>query len=380
MSPLSTSGHEPAVDDVRFAVVGPGKVAELHATALARIPGARLAAVAGRDSGRTAAFAARFGARADRGLTETIDRGGVDGVVICTPHPTHAALALEAAEAGLAVVVEKPLALDPADADRVIAAARSRDVVLSVISQRRWYPAVRRVKAAIDDGRIGRPALATIELLGWRGAEYYAMDAWRGTLEGEGGGVLVNQAVHQLDLLCWFLGEPVEVAGFTANVNHPEIEVEDTAVAVVRFDTGALATITASNAQRPGLWGRIHVHGLNGASVGVETDAGSSFVVGLGVPSPARNDVWTVPGETGLLDRWADEDAAAAVATDPASHFHELQLRDIVDAIRDRRPAAVTGEDARGAVALAWAVYESQRRGTRVDLHRPARTAPAATS
>jgi len=164
----------------------------------------------------------------------------VDAVVLCTPHPLHADQAVEVAAAGLAVIVEKPLALDPADADRIIAAARARGVLLSVISQRRWYPAVRRVKTAIDEGRIGTPALATLEVLGWRGPEYYAMDAWRGTRAGEGGGVLVNQAVHLLDLLCWFLGDPVEVDGFTANANHPEIEVEDTAIAVVRFASGAL--------------------------------------------------------------------------------------------------------------------------------------------
>ena len=236
--------------EVRFALVGPGKVAALHAAALGRIPGARLVAVAGRDHDRTAAFAQRFGARADAGLTETIARGGVDAVVLCTPHPRHAEQAIEGAEAGLAVIVEKPLALDPAHADRVIATCRGNDVLLSVISQRRWYPAVRRVKAAINEGRIGTPVLATLEVLGWRGPAYYAMDAWRGTQAGEGGGVLVNQAVHQLDLLCWFMGEPVEVDGVTANVNHPEIDVEDTAVAVVRFASGALATMIASNAQR----------------------------------------------------------------------------------------------------------------------------------
>ena len=354
--------------DVRFGIIGPGKVAELHAAALARIDGARLVAVAGRNVERTTSFAERHGAQADRGLHETIARGEVDAVIVCTPHPLHATQAIEAAEAGVAVVVEKPLALDPVDADRVIAAARASGVVLSVISQRRWYPAVRRVKAAIEDGRLGGAALATLEVLGWRGPEYYAMDAWRGTREGEGGGVLVNQAVHQLDLLCWFLGEPREVDGFTANVNHPGIEVEDTAVAVVRFDGGALATIVASNSQRPGLWGRIHVHGRTGASVGVETDAGSPFVAGLSEPSPARNDLWTIPGEEASLARWAEGDAAAMAGLDAASHFHELQLRDIVAAIRDRHGPAVTGEEGRRAVALLWAIYEADRTGRRVAI------------
>ena len=357
--------------EVRFALVGPGKVAALHAAALGRIPGARLVAVAGRDHDRTAAFAQRFGARADAGLTETIARGGVDAVVLCTPHPRHAEQAIEGAEAGLAVIVEKPLALDPAHADRVIATCRGNDVLLSVISQRRWYPAVRRVKAAINEGRIGTPVLATLEVLGWRGPEYYAMDAWRGTQAGEGGGVLVNQAVHQLDLLCWFMGEPLDVDGFTANVNHPEIEVEDTAVAVVRFASGALATLTASNAQRPGLWGRVHVHGRNGASVGVETDRGSSFVAGMSAPSPARNDLWTIPGEARLIESWPAEDAAAMEGAHPETHFHELQLRDIVAALREGRAPAVTGEDGRRAVALFRAVYEAQRTSARVVVPPP---------
>jgi UDP-N-acetyl-2-amino-2-deoxyglucuronate dehydrogenase len=364
-----------AAAGIRFGIVGPGKVAELHAAALRRIPDARLVAVVGRDPGRTAAFAATYGARADVGLDQAIERGGLDAVILCTPHPLHAAQAIEAAEAGLPVVVEKPLALDLADADRVIAAAETNGVLLSVISQRRWYPAVQRLKAAIDAGRIGAPALATLEVLGWRGPEYYAMDAWRGTAAGEGGGVLVNQAVHQVDLLCWFLGEPVEVDGFTANVNHPEIEVEDTAVAVVRFASGALATVVASNAQRPGLWGRIHVHGSIGASVGVETDSGSSFVAGVSEPSIPRNDVWTIPGEPS--DRWAAEDEASMAGHDRASWFHELQLRDIVEAIREARPPAVTGVDGRRAVALFWAIYEAQRTGDRVTV--PARAAGAAS-
>lgn len=362
----------PAGAAVRFAIIGPGKVAALHAEALRRIPEARLTAVAGRDAGRTVAFAEAVGARPDAGLEQTVERGAINAAIICTPHPQHAAQAIAAAEAGLHVVVEKPLAMHPADADRVIAAAAANGVVVSVISQRRWYPAVQRVRAAIEDGRIGRPALATLEVLGWRGPEYYAMDAWRGTVDGEGGGVLVNQAVHQLDLLCWFLGEPVEVDGFTANVNHPGIEVEDTAAAVVRFAGGAVATLVASNAQRPGLWGRIHVHGSNGASVGVETDSGSTFVAGVSEPSRPRNDLWTVPGEEGLPDRWHAADDAALAGLDPATHFHELQLRDIVAAILEGREPAVTGLDGRRAVALFRAIYDAQATGARIRLAPPA--------
>jgi predicted dehydrogenase len=353
---------------VRFAILGPGKVARVHADALARIPDARLVAVSGRNIERAGVLAAGHGARVDEGLDATIERGGVDAVILCTPHPVHAEQAIAAARAGLHVVVEKPMALSVEDADAMIAAAREAVVVLSVVSQRRWYAPVRRVRDAIEGGRIGQPGLASVEVLGWRGADYYAMDAWRGTQEGEGGGVLVNQAVHQLDLLRWFLGPVAEVDAWTSNVNHPELEVEDTVVAAIRFVGGALASFVASNSQRPGLYANVHVHGRNGASVGVETDVGSSFVAGVTLPSPPRNDLWTIPGEEAAPDRWAEEDAADLAGVDPATHHHELQLRDVVAAIRDRRPPAVDGAEGRATVELLEAIYRAARTGQRVHV------------
>lgn len=353
---------------VRFAILGPGKVAQLHAAALGRIPQAQLAAVVGRDPERATALAAPHGARVDASLESAIDRGGIDAVILCTPHPLHAAQGIAAAQAGLHVVVEKPMALQPADAQRMVDAAADAGVVLSVISQRRWYEPVRRVKDAIDGGRIGTAALASVDVLGWRGPEYFAMDAWRGTLAGEGGGVLVNQAVHHLDLVTWFLGPAVEVDSWVTNVNHPEIEVEDSAIAIVRFADGALGTIIASNSQRPGLYGRIHVHGTNGASVGVETDGGSIFVAGLSLPSVPRNDLWTIPGEEDGPPRWQEEDEAALASVDIATHYHELQLRDVVAAIQEGRRPAVSGEDGLRTVALMDAIYRASRDGRRISL------------
>jgi predicted dehydrogenase len=348
--------------EVRFGIVGPGKVARLHAAALARVPGARLAAVAGRDPERTRVLAEPHGARADRGLEELLDRRGVDAVILCTPHPLHRDDAIAAARAGVHVVVEKPMALTPEDCDAMIEAARGSGVVLSVISQRRWYPAARRVKAAIDEGRIGEPIIGVVEVLGWRGAEYYAMDAWRGTREGEGGGVLVNQAVHQLDLLTWFMGPVLDVRSVVANLNHPDLEVEDTAAAVVRFEGGAVGSILATNSVRPGLHARVHVHGRTGASVGVETDRGSSFVAGLSAPTLARNDLWTIPGEEQLPTRWTAEDEVSLAGVDIESHFHELQLADIVEAIRAGRPPAVDGRAGRATIELMAAIYAATSR------------------
>jgi UDP-N-acetyl-2-amino-2-deoxyglucuronate dehydrogenase len=355
-------------DVVRFGIVGPGKVADVHARALGAIPNARLVAVAGRTPDRTGAFAARHQARSEPSLEALLAGRDVDAVIVTTPHPRHAEQATAIARVGRHVVIEKPMALTTAECDAILEATRSAGVTLSVISQRRWYEAVQRVKAAIDDRRIGEPALGVVDVLGWRGPEYYAMDAWRGTLEGEGGGVLVNQAVHQLDLLRWFMGPIAEVDGLTANVNHPGIEVEDSAVALVRFTSGALGVVIASNAQKPGLWGRVHVHGRNGSSVGVETDAGSSFVAGVSEPTLARNDLWTIPGEEASPERWAADDRARLAGVDLATHYHELQLRDVVDAILDSRQPAVTGEDGRATVELMAAIYEAAATGGRVRI------------
>lgn len=346
---------------LRFGLVGPGKVADLHAAALAELPDARLTAVWGRHPDRTVAFADRWGARAVGSLDSLVDDGDVDAVVICTPHPYHVDHALPALVAGRHVLVEKPMALTVADCDRMIGAAERAGVHLGVVSQRRWYPPVQRMRAAVDAGRIGRPALGTVSLLGWRGADYYRMDDWRGTVAGEGGGVLVNQAVHHIDLLLWLMNAPVTaVHGFVSNANHPEIEVEDTAVAVVRFEDGAVGTVAVSNAQRPGLHGRVSVHGTSGASIGVETDTGSAFVAGLsGDLQVPFNHLWTVPGEEELLPRWLAEDRAAGASRDLIAWYHRCQVADFVAAVRDRRPPAVTGEDGRRAVAVIQAIYRS---------------------
>jgi predicted dehydrogenase len=180
--------------------------------------------------------------------------------------------------------------------------------------------------------------------------------------------VLVNQAVHHLDLLCWFLGPVAEVDGWTTNLNHPEIEVEDTAVAIARFQGGAVASIVASNSQRPGLYGRVHVHGRSGASVGVETDTGSPFVAGISLPSLPSNDIWSIPGEEAEPARWAAEDAADLIGVDIETYFHELQLRDVVAAIREGRPPAVDGTAGLRAVELMAAIDEASRSGRRVRL------------
>ncbi len=166
------------------------------------------------------------------------------------------------------------------------------------------------MRDAIDAGKLGRPILGTVTMLGWRDEAYYRSDPWRGRWDLEGGGVLVNQAPHQIDILQWFMGEVDELYGAWANLNHPYIEVEDTSIAVLRFRSGALGNILVSNSQNPALFGKVWVHGSNGATVGVQTDGGAMFIAGMStVTEPPINDVWKVPGEEDKLARWQEEDA-----------------------------------------------------------------------
>ena len=210
------------------------------------------------------------------------------------------------------VLVEKPLAASLSDCDAMLAAARDSGTKLGVISQRRWYEPVRRMKAAIDAGKIGRPVLGVFMMYSWRDPSYYQSDPWRGRWDTEGGGVLVNQSPHMIDLLQWLMDDEVaEVSGYWANLNHPSVAVEDSAVAILRFRNGGLGSIVASLSQKPGIYTKVHIHGSNGASVGVETDRGATFIAGVStISEPPLNDLWTIPGEEDQLVRFQAEDRA----------------------------------------------------------------------
>jgi UDP-N-acetyl-2-amino-2-deoxyglucuronate dehydrogenase len=352
----------PRSSKLRTALVGYGKVAHTHAEALSALPESEFVAVCGRKRERAEAFAAKYRIQAYTDLRTMIHDAGVEAIMVCTPHPAHAEPVIVAAEMGVHSLVEKPLASSLQDCDAMIAAALAADVKLGTISQRRFYEPVQRVKAAIETGKVGKPILGTAVLLGWRDEAYYRSDPWRGRWDAEGGGVLVNQAPHQLDLLLWFMGPVDELFGCWDNFNHPYVEVEDTAVAVLRFRNGALGSIVVSNSQKPGIYGKVHVHGSNGASVGVQTDGGAMFIAGMSpVLEPPLNDLWTVPGEEGHLERWQAEDRARFERIDPARHYHLLQIQDFLQAILEGREPAITEQDGRRTVELFTAIYRSQR-------------------
>jgi predicted dehydrogenase len=351
------------MEKLRFGLVGYGKVAELHVRAIAASGNSALVSVCGRDPQKREAFALRHGISARGSIGEMVAKDRVEAVLIVTPHPSHRQIAVEAAEAGCHVLVEKPMALSVEDCDAMIAASAAAGKSLGVISQRRWYPSVRRIRDAIDSGALGKPSIAQVTILGWRDEAYYNADPWRGTWAMEGGGVLVNQAPHQLDLLAWFMGPAKEIAGIWDNVNHPYIEVEDTAVAAIRFANGGMGSVLVSNSQKPGIYAKVHIHGSSGASAGVQTDGGAMFIAGMsGVLEPPYNDLWTIPGQESMLPLWKAEDEAFFSKIDPTWHFFALQIAEFSESARAGRAPAVTGEDGRETVRIFEGIYRSDRK------------------
>lgn len=351
---------------LRTGIVGCGKVGELHAHALRTLPESEFVAVCDAQLGRAQKFAQAYGVASFDSLEAMISQAGLDAVMICTPHPLHETPTIVAAKAGVHVLVEKPLASTLEACDAMLAAAEESGSKLAVVSQRRLFEPVQRMKAAIDAGKIGRPVLGTFSMFSWRDEAYYKSDPWRGQWDTEGGGVLVNQSPHQLDLLQWFMGEIAEVSGYWANLNHPYIEVEDTAVAIVRFRNGGLGNIVTSLSQQPGIYTKVHVHGSNGASVGVQTDTGASFVAGVSeIAEPPLNDLWTIPGETHLLSQFEAEDREHFGKINATQYYHTLQIQDFLQSINEDREPLVTGREGRIVVEMFRAIYQSN------ELRRP---------
>jgi len=350
------------MEKVKTGIIGVGKVSHLHAAALQKAGASEFTAVCSRSMDKAKKFGGQYGIAAYSNIETMIQKGGVEAVVIATPHPVHAEPAIRAMKAGAHAIVEKPLASSLEDCDAMIRAAKEYRKKLAVISQRRLYAPVQRIRRAIDDGKLGEPILGTVTMLGWRDQKYYQSDPWRGKWKEEGGGVLVNQAPHQIDLLQWYMGPIEELYGRWANLNHPYIEVEDTSIALIRFMNGAMGNILVSNSQNPALYGKVTVFGKNGAAAGVQTDGGAMFVAGMStITEPPINDLWTIPGEQEKLKQWQKEDADFFASIDATQYYHRLQFQDFLEAIREDRDPMLSGEEGRKTVEIFTAIYRSQR-------------------
>lgn len=360
---------------VKIGIIGTGGIAHMHAAAVASLEEAELVAVCDVVKDKAAAFAQEFGVVPSQVYTDSktfFRDSGIQAALVCTPHPSHCPLAIQAAEAGVHVMVEKPLSVDLREADRAIEAAQKAGIKFGVIFQRRFWPAAQRARKAIDDGKLGRIILGDCIVKWWRPKEYYDRDAWRGTWAAEGGGVMVNQAVHAIDMFQWLMGPVDTIYGLWGNQSHPYIEVEDTAVAALRFKNGAFGVIETTVSTKPQLGSRICIHGENGASIGIlEHPEG---VVGV-------NDLWEIPGEEEEAARILAEERAKGDfmfrtvtlpdGTRKGEHrvtCHALQIQDFAHAILEDREPAVNAVEGRKAVEIIMAIYQSGRTGQPVKL------------
>ena len=341
-----------------FAIVGCGMIAEYHARAIAEIPGARLLAV----QSRTAANGTKVAGLAvgDCVIYPSVEgilaHPGVDVVCICTPSGAHQDPAVLAAKAGKHVVVEKPLEITLPRCDAIIDACEAAGVRLCTIFPSRFAEANRRLKAAVEAGRFGRLTLGDTHVKWWRTQEYYDSGGWRGTWSLDGGGALMNQAIHNVDLLQWLMGPVEAVTAMTATLAHERIEVEDTAVAALRFANGALGVIEAATSAFPGLSKRLELHGTGG-SARVEQDDITLWEFAAKVNSDRDVVLSTSNANSGAADpRGIKHDG------------HREQLADFLAAIDEGRPALVDGREGRKAVEIIRAIYRSARAGETVRL------------
>ena len=344
-----------------FGIVGCGVIAPFHARALAELPNARLVAVADAVPERAEDLASQFGTE-HLEIDALLASPEVDIVCVCVPSGQHAAIGVRAAAAGKHVVTEKPIEVTLESADRLIAACRDNGVVLSVISQHRWDPGVLALKDLVASGRLGRLLLGDAIVKWYRTQEYYDSGSWRGTRSLDGGGALMNQGVHYVDLLQWVMGPVESVFARTGTLGHERIEVEDVAAAVLQFVSGALGVLECSTAVYPGFSERLEVTGTGGTAI---VEAGEMTVREL-------------KEEKGETSAYGGQAIAGRAASNPAAisyYGHREQLRDVLNAMEHGRPPAIGGEEARKPLEIILAVYESARRGEVTTL--PLRVAPA---
>ncbi|MCD2195595.1 Gfo/Idh/MocA family oxidoreductase [Actinomycetospora endophytica] len=348
---------------LRFAVVGAGTIGDVHARCLADPSvDAELVVVVDLDPVRAEKVAAAHGAaRWSTDVAAALTADDVDAVAICTPSGAHADPAVTALEAGKHVVVEKPLEVSLAAADRIRAAEASSGKVATVISQHRFDRAAERLHAELDAGRLGTLTSANASCAWWRGQSYYDSGAWRGTWSLDGGGATMNQSIHVIDLLLSMLGEAVEVFAYTALLAHERIEVEDTAVAVVRFATGALATVHGTTAAYPGLDTSLRVMGTGGSAVVTDDELTFLHTTDGSPPEIRMSESGASLNQLTREDRPEPRELAMGAA-------HIAQLRDFTDAVATGRRPRVTTDDARAALALILGMYESASTGRPVGL------------
>lgn len=341
-----------------FGIIGTGMIANFHARAIAEIRGAKLIGCYNANYPKAEAFAEKFPCMAYERLEEMFADPRIQVVTICTPSGAHLKGAIAAAEAGKHVITEKPLEVTLKRCDAVIEACKKAGVTLATIFPSRFHTSAQMLKKAVEANRFGRLTLGGAYVKWFRTQAYYDSGAWRGTWKLDGGGALMNQAIHSVDLLLWLMGDVAEVTALTGLLAHERVEIEDAAVAAIRFKSGALGLIEATTAAYPGQLKRIEISGTEGTAILEEESI----------------KVWTFAkekkGDSEVLAKLA-ENKTGGGAADPAAIGHAAHaalFRDTLDAIKKGRLPLADGREGRRSVELILAIYQSAETGKTVRL------------
>lgn len=344
---------------IGVGIIGCGMIARFHARALADVRGAKLVGCYNRTADKAEAFAAEFPCKVYTDLDEMLADPQIHAVSICTASGAHMEPAVAAAKAGKHVIVEKPLEVTLSRCDAIIRACEKSGVVLATIFPSRFHDSAKLMKQAVDQGRFGRLTMGDAYVKWFRTQQYYDSGAWRGTWKLDGGGALMNQAIHSVDLLLWLMGPVAEVSAYTAMLAHERIEVEDVATATLRFANGALGVIEATTAAFPGSLKRVEIHGSQGSAVLEEENIKTWHFAKM------------TKRDEQMLERMADRTKTGGGAADPKAighHGHARQFQDTFDAIKRGRSPLIDGAEGRRAVETILAIYQSAATGKPVKL------------
>mgnify|MGYP003575051489 CR=1 FL=1 len=342
-----------------FGIIGAGTIAEIHALAIGAMPNTKLYGVYSISKNKSQVFADKHGCASYDTLEALLNVSEIEIVCICTPSGIHMEPALKCIEAGKHCVIEKPLEITLDKCDRIIDAADKAGIKTAVIFPSRFYEGSQRIKRAVEEHRFGDMVLGSAYVKWSRSDSYYQSATWRGTWDLDGGGALMNQGIHSVDLLQWYMGDVAAVQAVAANRKHKTIAVEDTVVATLQFASGALGTLECSTAVYPGAFKRIEIMGASGTAILEE----ASLLKWQFEKASAE--------DTFILEQMSDANQSHGGVSNPGDISftgHQKQLEDMISSIQTGKKPLVDALEGRKSVAIVRAVYDSARTGGKVKL------------
>ena len=342
-----------------FAIVGTGAIAGIHAKAIEVIENGFLLGVYSRTKSKAEEFAKEYNCSVYDSLDDLLLLDDLDIVCICTPSGAHLEPALKSIRAGKHCLIEKPLEVSIEKSDKIIDAAKARGVTIAVVYPSRFYEVSQELKNAIENGRFGKLVLGTVHVKWNRSDAYYNSAEWRGTWELDGGGALMNQAIHSIDMLQWCMGPVESVQAITGNIRHKNIEVEDTAVAVLKFANGALGTVECSTAVYPGVFKQMQIMGTTGTAV-----LEDNYVLKWQFEDEQN-------GDKRIREGLPTNGVSKGGVSDPLSISywgHQRQMEDMIQAIETGKKPLIDGEEGRKSIEIVLAIYKSAKSGRLIML------------